>query len=254
MVGVRFKDGVKVDTADSQILEIRKFLLNPEEIPPEIVPVQIPLFLFGRPKIGLTGFIFSVDTVDEGHFLVWDALIKSIRENLIHRSIFDPGGGGKIRFINRQLPAVLQCPGQKALGPCAAADFAEIGVEVKIVKIQPRGGGGNLHLEMVGPLALAGKLHPVMYRGFPVLCQNQVRVYITKVFRYIQMPGNLRIGRDSAKWRFILQQTAVKKGVRHSIVPSGLNKIGFGTNRIAKNTAASTAGIAALVCGGSTLS
>ena len=236
VVGVGFKDRVEVDAAHPEAFQVGQLLPDADKIPPEVVHVQVAFRLLGGPEIGLAGLVGPVDPVGKGHGFARVALIEAVGEDLVHRAVFDPVRRLEIRLIDRQLPAVLQHPGEFALPARAPADLAEVGVQVEIIEIQPGGGGPHGDRKVVGAVLLAVKLHAVVYRVLPVFGQDQVRVHIPVVHRHIQMQGDRRVGGHGAEWRFVARQAAVEKGIRHSYVCP------FGLKSSAAKTAASAAG------------
>ena len=79
-------------------------MLDTGEIAAVVVHVQVALALLSRPEVGLTGLVGAVDAVGEGHLLAGVALAEAVREDLVHRAVFQPVGRLEVRLIHGQLP------------------------------------------------------------------------------------------------------------------------------------------------------
>ena len=216
VVGVCLKDRVEVDAADAELAQVGQLLLDAREIAAVVVHVQVAFVLLIGPEIRLARFVGAVDAVGKRHGFVGHALAEAVGEDLVHRGAAEPARRGKARFIHRQLPAGAARPAQKAFAAGPAVDLAEVGVQIKIVKVQPRRGGRNGKGEMVGPLRLAGKLHAVVHRVLAVLGQHQVRVHIAEGLRHREAERDVLPGRHRAERRFAGGVQTVKKRVRHT--------------------------------------
>ena len=214
VVGVGLKNGVQVNAGNAQLFQVRQLLLDARKIAAVIVHVQVAIALLIGPKIRLAGFIRTVNAVRKGQRLVGYALIKAVREDLVHRTVFDPVRGLEVRLVHRQLPIQAIHPGQLTFPVGGAINLAEIRVQVKVVKIQSRCGGGQLEHKMVYARGLAVKIHAVMHGVFAVFGQHQVWVHIAQSFRHSQPPGNGLPRRNCAKRCFILRTAGVKKSMR----------------------------------------
>ena len=214
VVGVSLKNGVQVNAGNTQLFQVRQLLLDARKIAAVIVHVQVAIALLIGPKIRLAGFIRTVNAVRKGQRLVGYALIKAVREDLVHRTVFDPVWGLEVRLVHRQLPIQAIHPGQLTFPVGGAINLAEIRVQVKVVKIQSRCGGGQLEHKMVYAGGLAVKIHAVMHGVFAVFGQHQVWVHIAQSFRHSQPPGNGLPRRNCAKRCFILRTAGVKKSMR----------------------------------------
>ena len=216
VVGVGLKNGVQVNAGNAQLFQVRQLLLDARKIAAVIVHVQVAIALLIGPKIRLAGFIRTVNAVRKGQRLVGYALIKAVREDLVHRTVFDPVRGLEVRLVHRQLPIQAIHPGQLTFPVGGAVNLAEIRVQVKVVKVQTRRGGGDGKGKVVLLGCLARELHAVMHGSLAVLGQHQVGVHIAQGFRDRQAKSDLLPGRHRAKRRFAGGIQAVVIGVRHS--------------------------------------
>ena len=191
-------------------------MLDARKVAAVIVHVQVAFLLLGGPKVGLAGLVLAVDAVGKRHRLAGLALAKAVGEDLVHRAVLDPVRCLEIRLVNGQLPVGAIGPAQHALAAGIAVDAAEIGVQVKVVKVQTRRGGGDGKGKVVLLGCLARKLHAVMHGSLAVLGQHQVGVHIAQGFRDRQAKSDLLPGRHRAKRRFAGGIQAVVIGVRHS--------------------------------------
>ena len=190
-------------------------MLDACKIAAVIVHVQVAFLLLGRPKVRLAGLVGAVDAVGKRHQLVGLALAKTVGENLIHRTVFDPVGRLKVRLVDGQLPVCAVGPAQHTLAARIAVDAAEVGVQVKMVKVQARRAGGDGKGKVVLLRRLARKLHAVVYGVLVVLGQHQVRVHIAQRFRHREPERDGLPRRHRTKRRFVGGVQAVKISVRH---------------------------------------
>ena len=219
MVGVRLKDGVEVNAGDTQIPQVGQFLLNTRKIAAVVIHIQVAVILLSGPEIGLPSFVCPINAIRKGHRLVGHTLAETVGENLVHGTVAEPRGRLEIRFVDGQLPAGTARPAEYAFPAGAAVNFAEIGVQVKVVKVQSRRGGCNGKGKMVHLGCLAIKIHAVVDGVLPVFGQNQVRVHIAQVFRNGQMKSHFLPGAHRSKRRFAGRIKAVVKCVRHTKPP-----------------------------------
>ena len=219
VVGVGLEDGVEVDAGDAQIGQVGQLLADALKVAAEVVPVQVAVLLLVGPEIGLAVLLFPVDAVGKAHGLARHPFAETVGEDLVHGAVGDPVRRLVVRLVDGQLPLAARHPGKLALAVCAAEDLAEIGVQVKVIKVQPGGGGAHPHRKMVDVGGLAFKLHAVVDRVLAVFGQHQVGVHIAQFLRRGQPEHHLGPCRDRAEGLLVRRVGAVVVYVCHRRPP-----------------------------------
>ena len=134
VVGVCLKDGVQVQVVYTHLLQVGQLDADAFQVAAKIVLVQMAAGLVWLPeRLGV--LIGLVQPVREGHGLVFDALAEAVWEDLVEHLALDAGRGLEIRLVDRDLPALSRLPAEHAAVICPAHDAAEVGVQVKVVKV-----------------------------------------------------------------------------------------------------------------------
>ena len=95
----------------------------------------------------------------------------------------DAAGGLEIGVVHRQLPALALLPGEDALAHLAPVDAPEVGVQVKVVEVQPRVLDLHVHRKVVEAGGLAVEGHPVKTGTSPgpSFCRTRWGVHIAQL-------------------------------------------------------------------------
>ena len=180
MVGVGLEDGVEVDAGDAQLGQVGQLLADALKVAAEVVPVQVAVLLLVGPEIGLAVLVFPVDAVGKGPWACPDPSQKAVGEDLVHARRRRASPALEVRLVDGQLP---RRPASRDSSPSpsrAAEELAEIGVQVKVVEVQPGGGRASPHRKMVDAVGLALELHAVVDRVVAVLGQHQLGLHIAQ--------------------------------------------------------------------------
>ncbi|EEG31653.1 hypothetical protein CLOSTMETH_00688 [[Clostridium] methylpentosum DSM 5476] len=102
VVGMRLKNGIEINHCDAELLEIREFFLDSEQVAPKIVAVcDLPLLVWE--KVGKPSPIRTQFTVLGYIRMLHTASAESIGKDLIENPAFDAAGGSVAGFINCEL-------------------------------------------------------------------------------------------------------------------------------------------------------
>ena len=173
MVGMGLENRIQINRGHAQLGNIRQLLRNAFQVAAEIIVVPKAVHLGLVPKR-----LLPPVTPHPGgrHTGLWRAgIVKPIRKDLIDQSTPQKGRRLKILIIYRLLK--IRTVRQKI--PFAAPGVAHKmqspwGVQFKMIKIQPRGGGGKMQLPILCLRAAhPGPKHTVRHRRFAVLGDHQ---------------------------------------------------------------------------------
>ena len=175
VVGVGLEDGVQVEIRHPQLMQVGQLELDALQVPAEIIVVQKAAGLVGLPG-GLGVLVGLVEPVGKGDVLVFDPFAEAVGEDLVEHPALDAAGGLEIGVVHRQLPALALLPGEDALAHLAPVDAPEVGVQVKVVEVQPRVLDLHVHRKVVEAGGLAVEGHPVKDGHIPgtLLLQDEV--------------------------------------------------------------------------------
>ena len=212
---MRLKDGVEVEIGDPQVAQVGQLGLDALQVPAEVVVVQKAARLVGLPG-GLGVLVGLVEAVGKGDVLVFDPLAEPVGEDLIEHPALDAVGGLEIGVVDGQLPARAVLPGEDPLAHLAPVDAAEVGVQVKVVKVQPHVPDGDIHREVVDAGGLTVEIHPVKDRHVPraLFLQDEVGVDIAQLLRDGQGQVQRLPGGQRAEGALIIGVAAVEQAIQ----------------------------------------
>ena len=203
VIGVGLEDGVQVQVGDAQALQIGQLLADALKVAAEVVHVQIAAGLVG-PEIRLAVFVLPVHPPGKGHGLVLHALTEPVGEDLVEHAALQAGGGDEVLLVHGELPGRAFHPGEVAAAVGAAVNAAEVGVQIKIIEVQPRLARLELDGEVVHLGGLVGEGHADVLAGLAVPPEHQMGVHIAVLFRHRQVQRDLLALRHGPEGRFIL--------------------------------------------------
>ena len=190
MIGVGLEDGVQVQVGDAQALQIGQLLADALKVAAEVVHIQVAAGLVG-PEIGLAVLVLPVHPPGKGHGLVLHALTEPVGEDLVEHAALQAGGGDEVLLVHGELPGRAFHPGEVAAAVGAAVNAAKVGVQIKIVEVQPRLARLELDGEVVHLGGLVGEGHADVLAGLAVPPEHQVWVHIAVLFRHRQVQRDL---------------------------------------------------------------